>query len=262
MLSGLPAWATGAAIGGGLGGLAGYGSSMMQDEEDRRPWRSALTGLMAGGALGAGAGLAFPAGKQYLQDRKDSLRLEELDKKMRPGPVQSVLSRFGWPGALGGDAAAAYQAKRNLPEHVGGKGFFQGRLTTLDNLKRMGESDPKIQALVSEFAEASQGDKGAKGLAEGAKKVFERHGGKPGSMTTFRTAGGTPMFRRENAAMRFLGAKPYYMTGTPTSKARGWAGTLGLLAGPTLAKELITSPVSLAELRERRDIINRLQSRQ
>ena len=47
----------GTAGGGLLGAGLGAGSSLLQDEKERRPWRSAVTGGLAGAALGGGLGL-------------------------------------------------------------------------------------------------------------------------------------------------------------------------------------------------------------
>lgn len=45
------------AIGAAGGGLLGGLSSLHQDPEERQPWRSALSGAIAGGALGLGGGM-------------------------------------------------------------------------------------------------------------------------------------------------------------------------------------------------------------
>ncbi len=46
-------------LGAGLGGAYGLATSFGRPEEERQPWSSALTGALAGGALGAGAGVAY-----------------------------------------------------------------------------------------------------------------------------------------------------------------------------------------------------------
>ncbi len=50
-------------LGAGLGGAAGLGSSFFRDKKERQPWQSALTGALAGGAIGTGLSAYQAAGK-------------------------------------------------------------------------------------------------------------------------------------------------------------------------------------------------------
>lgn len=85
-----PAMGTGL-LGAGLGGAYGLASSFGQPEGERRPFGSALSGALAGGALGAGAGLAGHQLTSYLKNRPaappaDSGTFQHAGKNYRLNP--------------------------------------------------------------------------------------------------------------------------------------------------------------------------------
>lgn len=84
--------AAGAALGGGLGGLAGAGSYYLGDEENRRNrgvLSSLLTGGLAGAAAGAGGGAMYRVGRQALapevQTTMSPQEAQEIQRKLMAG---------------------------------------------------------------------------------------------------------------------------------------------------------------------------------
>lgn len=95
-------WALGGLAGAGIGGLAGAASSMAREPEDRHTMRSALSGAVGGGALGAGAGILhqqMTAPDNGLQPKIDAESSYIDPKKTMLGehPIVKVLSGANHP---------------------------------------------------------------------------------------------------------------------------------------------------------------------
>lgn len=241
MWAATPDAAKGALMGAGLGGVGGYLSQAGRDEEDRRPWGSALTGALAGGALGGGMGLAAPRLRELYDTHQLDRQIAELEAKTQPGVANELGHKAvgavsgAAPGLLG---LGAYHAHRNLPEYVGQGRWFGGRMVNPDDLAarvQAGTASAADRKFVERITEG-----GRKSLSETLKSGYGASGGKggPWSATKF-TPGGAPYLRREHGFLqKLLGSGRYYPTGTGRAKIRGSLGSIAAFALPMLLQRM------------------------
>lgn len=157
----------GALVGGGLGAAAGGLSSAFSGREERKyPLRNALTGAMAGGALGLGGQLLLQHGKPALQPLIDgtpvSNRLSQLAEAKGQTGMDSAVGagvkslKYTAPVAGVGAAADAGQqlykdrlmGPKNLTEGAkvreAEKGWQEALKTITHSTGQKGEAPPQI----------------------------------------------------------------------------------------------------------------------
>lgn len=107
-----------ALLGAGVGGALGLGTSFLGDEEDRKPWSSALTGALAGGVMGGGLGLAGKFGPSTAKPSVNEKVLGLIEKAKPDAASDIATSTLTHPatrqGLAAGAAVAGEQASRTV----------------------------------------------------------------------------------------------------------------------------------------------------
>jgi len=91
-------------VGAGIGGLLGAVSSLGREKEERQPFRSALTGALAGGALGLGGVAAKDLYKRYREGTPETPGLEAAQEKVTE--LEAIPGQVAEEKGLGLGAAA------------------------------------------------------------------------------------------------------------------------------------------------------------
>lgn len=107
-----------ALLGAGLGGALGLGTSLIGENENRKPWSSTLTGALAGGAIGGGLGLAGKFGPSATKPSSNAAILNLIEKTKPSSAADSLVSTATHPstrqGLAAGAAVAGEQASRTV----------------------------------------------------------------------------------------------------------------------------------------------------
>jgi len=134
---GLNPYVRNAAIGAGVGGGVGLGASLLGKDEDERknPWRSALTGSLAGAGIGAGYQALSNTdwAKRLATETETENRLGRVDKLRNKADTNmvedAVYGTLKSPAAVGAAATgAAYGADRRARNLVRGGQVRPGRI--------------------------------------------------------------------------------------------------------------------------------------
>ncbi len=150
-----------ALLGAGVGGALGLGTSFLGDEENRKPWSSALTGALAGGVMGGGLGLASKFGPSTAKPSPHEKVLSLIEKAKPDANTNAAATAIAHPatrqGLAAGAAVAGEQASRTVrPTQAYGDNVLMrglGELRTQGDKSRFNVDKATIDYLHADPAE-------------------------------------------------------------------------------------------------------------